>query len=147
MADIICHQVNCQGVMGSGVAKAIKEKFPSAYQDYLSYYKIHELKPGVCQITKLPDSEMTKPSGSQYIANLAGQEFFGYDGKRYTSYDAVMTGLEYLASFCKRTGLKSVAFPYRFGCDRGGANWNVILTMIQEAFSDLDITIEIHSII
>ena len=24
-ADIICHQVNCRGVMGSGVAKQIKE--------------------------------------------------------------------------------------------------------------------------
>lgn len=29
--DIICHQVNCQGKMSSGVAKAIREKYPKVY--------------------------------------------------------------------------------------------------------------------
>lgn len=27
-AKIICHQVNCQGVMGSGVAKEVRERYP-----------------------------------------------------------------------------------------------------------------------
>ena len=27
-ADAILHQVNCQGVMGSGVAKQVREKYP-----------------------------------------------------------------------------------------------------------------------
>lgn len=27
-ADVILHQVNCQGVMGSGVAKQVREKYP-----------------------------------------------------------------------------------------------------------------------
>lgn len=26
--DIICHQVNCQGVMGAGVAKALYQRWP-----------------------------------------------------------------------------------------------------------------------
>ena len=33
-ADIICHQVNCQGVMGSGVAKEVRERFPNVYEQY-----------------------------------------------------------------------------------------------------------------
>ena len=33
--DIICHQVNCQKVMGSGIAKQIREKWPIVYYDYL----------------------------------------------------------------------------------------------------------------
>ena len=33
-AIIIAHQVNCMGVMGSGVAKQVKEKYPSAFHDY-----------------------------------------------------------------------------------------------------------------
>ena len=32
--DIICHQVNCQGVMGSGLAKQIRSKWPSVFADY-----------------------------------------------------------------------------------------------------------------
>ena len=35
-ANFICHQVNCQGVMGSGVAKQIKEQFPLTTQSHIS---------------------------------------------------------------------------------------------------------------
>ena len=32
--DYICHQVNCQGKMNSGVAKAIRERWPIVYTTY-----------------------------------------------------------------------------------------------------------------
>lgn len=38
--NIICHQVNCQGVMGAGIAKQIRLTYPSvfkAYEDYVIY--------------------------------------------------------------------------------------------------------------
>lgn len=38
---------------------------------------------------------------------------------------------------------KSVAIPYKMSSDRGGADWNVILAMIESVFKDTDITIEI----
>ena len=34
----ICHQVNCQGKMNSGVAKAIRDKWPEVYIQYLKKY-------------------------------------------------------------------------------------------------------------
>jgi O-acetyl-ADP-ribose deacetylase (regulator of RNase III) len=34
--DYICHQVNCQGVMGSGIARQIRERYPVVYL----YYKM-----------------------------------------------------------------------------------------------------------
>ena len=33
-ADIICHQVNCQGQMNSGIAKQVKDRFPWVYNNY-----------------------------------------------------------------------------------------------------------------
>ena len=33
-AKYICHQVNCQGKMGSGVAKQVREKFPMVFENY-----------------------------------------------------------------------------------------------------------------
>ncbi len=33
-SNYICHQVNCQGKMGSGVAKQIRTKFPTVYKWY-----------------------------------------------------------------------------------------------------------------
>jgi hypothetical protein len=38
---------------------------------------------------------------------------------------------------------KSVAFPYKMSSDRGGADWNVVLAMIESVFKNTDITIEI----
>lgn len=32
--DIICHQVNCKGVMGAGLAKQIKSKYLNVYKEY-----------------------------------------------------------------------------------------------------------------
>ena len=32
--DILCHQVNCQGVMGAGLAKQIRSKYPEVYEQY-----------------------------------------------------------------------------------------------------------------
>ena len=37
----IAHQVNCQGVMGSGVAKAIKNEYPKVYKEYMAVSYTH----------------------------------------------------------------------------------------------------------
>lgn len=152
-SDIICHQVNCQGKMGSGVAKAIKEKFPSAYRMYMQKFEgtgnssvIFKALMGSVQYVRIPDNERNN-WGDQYVANMFAQFYYGYDGKRYTDYDAFYNCLEDIKRFAKEHSIvSSIAFPYRIGCDRGGANWNIILTMIEEVFKDLDIKIEIHSL-
>lgn len=40
---IICHQVNCLGIMGAGLAKQIREKFPCVYQMYNYFNQIGNL--------------------------------------------------------------------------------------------------------
>ena len=37
--DYICHQVNCQGVMGSGIARQIRERWPRVYDGYKNFCK------------------------------------------------------------------------------------------------------------
>lgn len=132
-ADVIIHQVNCQGIMGSGVAKQVKEKFPEAFADY------HNL----CQRYKNNKSVLLGYSqycliGDTYIVNLFAQESFGYDGAMYTSYDAMRRGL---SSINKNFAGKSVAIPYLMGCCRGGGDWDVVSTIIEEELTDCDVTI------
>ena len=46
-ANFIVHQVNCQGVMGSGVAAQVVEKFShveTEYRKYLRYCKKNKTK-------------------------------------------------------------------------------------------------------
>ena len=35
--DVVCHQVNCRGALGKGVAKQFAEKFPHSARAYWSY--------------------------------------------------------------------------------------------------------------
>lgn len=133
-ADLICHQVNCQGKMNSGIAKAIREKWPEVYT---SYSKVEHL-------------EMLGHIQSVYIGNVNGKDkgvinmfaqyTYGYDGRRYTSYDAFWTCLGEIKRYM--TPGQRIAFPARIGCVRGGANWNVILAMITEVLGE-DFEVEI----
>ena len=130
-ADYICHQVNCQGAMNSGVAKVIREKWPIVYTKYLEAW---QSAPRRLQLlgTILPvDINNYEPKTwpqSPIVINMFSQEHYGYDGKRYTSYDAFWSCLGYIREAVPK-GSK-ISFPYKIGCDRGGANWDVIYTMI-----------------
>ena len=140
--DVIAHQVNCQGVMGSGVAKYIREKWDNVYTAYKAEYDLFTdlNKPllGNCQLVQVNDH--------QYVANLFGQNKYGYDSKRYTSYDGIYDALINLAFQMENNNINSIAFPYRMSSDRGGADWNVVLAMIESVFKDTDVTIEIWSL-
>lgn len=132
--DIICHQVNCQGVMGSGVAKAIREKWPEVYRIYHEHCRDcdgSELMGTVCWTAI--------ENGDRVVANMFAQNLYGYDGNRYTSYDAFYKCLEDIkkSSFY----IHSIAFPYKIGSDRGGASWDVIYAMICDVLGDRDVTI------
>ena len=145
-ADIICHQVNCHGKMGSGVAKSIREKFPTVYNMYTDICFNKKQVLGNVQIVCLSDIERNTFS-NQYVANMFAQNRYGYDGARYTDYEAFYNCLETIKRFAKEHyAVKSIAFPYRIGCDRGGANWKIIFTMIYEVFKNTDFNIELISL-
>lgn len=139
-AQMIIHQVNCQGVMNSGAAKCVRDKYPVVFEEYHKLYEknytVKHLLLGKAQIVKINDN--------QYAVNVFGQFNYGYDGKMYTSYDALDQAFKYIAKYIKEHNeIKSIAFPYMFGCGRGGANWNVVSALIATIFKDLDITIEL----
>lgn len=136
-ATIIMHQVNCQKSMSSGVAKCIKEKWPNVFNEYIEYSKTlpSNLLLGITQLVPIENG--------RYIANLFAQEFYGYNGYRYTSYDAIDKCLKRLAKKCVTDNITSIAMPYKMSSDRGGADWDVVLAMVKSAFKDTDITIEI----
>ena len=87
-ANVICHQVNCQGVMGSGIAKQVREKYPEVYKQYkilCDYVKNNPNK------RLLGSRQFIEVSKNKYIVNLFAQENYGYDGKRYTNYEAFLS--------------------------------------------------------
>lgn len=127
--DYICHQVNCQGKMNSGIAKQIREKWPIVYNKYMMEYfnSLPELLFGDIQIIGLVENECDT---CQHVINMFSQYNYGYDGKRYTSYDAFWSCLDKIKDTVPK-GSK-MGFPRGIGCGLGGANWNIIFEMINE---------------
>lgn len=128
--DYICHQVNCQGKMNSGIAKQIREKWPIVYDEYAKAASFDQH--GHIQLVHINDAYC--------VINMFAQRYYGYDGRRYTSYDAFWTCLGEIKNFVPKGS--SIAFPGNIGCARGGANWPVIYAMIKEVLEqDYDVYI------
>lgn len=129
-AQIICHQVNCQGKMNSGVAKAIRTAWPKVFEEYSKHCKsCSELN-----LSPLGNVQKVRVNNTQFVFNLFSQNRYGYDSKQYTSYDAFWNCLQEIKTIAP-TGTK-IALPYGIGCVRGGANWNVIYKMIEEVLGE-----------
>lgn len=124
----ICHQVNCQKKMGSGIAKQIREKWKAVYDVYMLEASPDKL--GHIQKVYIQDPIV----GIRGVINMFAQEYYGYDGKRYTSYDAFWSCLGEIKSQLTK-GL-SIGFPDHIGCGLGGANWEVIKKMIEEVLGE-----------
>lgn len=130
---VICHQVNCQGVMGSGIAKQIRATYPTVYEAYKDVCKTYggDAMFGCSHFCPIDN-------GERYIANMFAQYNYGYDGKRYTNYVALRSCLRDVAEKFKG---QTVALPFNLGCGRGGGDWNTVLQIIREELGDCDVTI------
>lgn len=127
---IICHQVNCLGIMGGGLAKQVKEKYPDVFKSYKEtclkhlnisskdYYVLGKIQ--ICTINE-----------NLLIANIFAQGDIG-NGKQ-TNYDALDSALEQLQLFTRENSL-NVYFPKYMGCGLGGGRWDIYSAIIKSYF-------------
>jgi O-acetyl-ADP-ribose deacetylase (regulator of RNase III) len=120
MHGIICHQTNCQGSMGAGLAKQIRTKYPHVFREYAKLVKGWGKKGclGKCQIVTVTPKTL-------YIANLFGQYAYYPRGQRHTDYGALSTALASLAQWHKDNCHPEfpIFIPYLIGCGLGGGSW------------------------
>lgn len=125
--EYLCHQVNCMGKMGSGIAKTVREKYPLAYSAYMTMCSNSEPEDilGATQLICCAD---------RTIVNIFAQKNYGYDGKRYTDYEAFRSCLRYIANTILPGS--TISFPYGIGCGLGGGDWDIVQSMISEELSE-----------
>jgi O-acetyl-ADP-ribose deacetylase (regulator of RNase III) len=129
--DVIVHQANCFHTMGSGIARAIKEKFPEAYDaDCTQTQKGDRKKLGTCSVATLVQPK----TRIKYIFNMYSQFTFGTE-KRQTHYEALYRGLEWVRNHVANTNLV-VGIPFKLGSKLGGADWQVVKAMIYSVFQE-----------
>ena len=131
--DIVCHQVNCQGVMGRGIAKTIRERFPECFEEYKITCDSVENKKDLLGRAFIVDC------GDKMIANLFAQETYGASGC-YTDYEAFKNALLSVKDEAKELGL-SISIPYGIGASLAGGDWNIISRIIKEVFFDYPVVL------
>lgn len=138
-AVIVCHQVNCQGVMGAGLAKQVKRMYPDVFELYKE--KCSQIAAGIGGVGDVQFCCVLSSSG-YIIANIFGQDRYGRD-RQYTDYNGLKKAFEKIAvSFPHYT----IRIPYMMGCGLGGGDWSIVKKIIEDTLELTGINVEIWSL-
>lgn len=129
--QFIAHQVNCQGVMGAGLARQIRNKYPNVYDTYKIFCNINTAKP------PLGKSLCVWTEDNHCIINVFGQLEYGR-AQQQTDYDALYSGFAIAAEEIRDTFLNEnpryqvpIAIPYGIGCGLAGGDWNKVREVLE----------------
>lgn len=129
-SGVIIQQANAQGVMGSGVAKAIRDKYPQVFTEYSAYVGVpYSRKDSGASI--LGSTIVTQVSDDLTIISIIGQQFFGRDGRKYTSYDALDSGFSSIAEMVRCGSIPNDIHHPLIGSDLGGGEWSIVKSIIE----------------
>lgn len=134
----LCQQVNCQGVMGAGLARQIRDKWPSVFAEYKRLCEKTKDRMSLlgtiqlCETSGVSDGEPTP-----VVINIFGQFDYGRDGV-YTDYSALSKAFKELN---RRFRGKPLAFPYGFGCGLAGGDWTDVEKMMVQLLPNCDVRI------
>ena len=126
-AKCIGHGVNCKGVMGAGIAKAFREKYPENYNAYRRVCQSGALGGGEVFVWPFNDD-------NRVIFNMASQVEPGANA----SYAWLFQSAWESARICSDLKYDRLAIPL-IGCGIGGLEWprvEVLLLAIETMVPD-----------
>lgn len=121
----ICHQVNCRGVMGKGVAKTFKEKYPEAFTRYNWFCNNYTARTLLGKIMVYKNT----------ICMFAQDDYRGQ--KRNTNYIAFDDCCSKIKEVVSPNDI--INMPYGIGCGLGGGDWEKIFNILLEQFKDYSV--------
>ena len=147
----IAHSCNCQNVMGGGIAKQIKDRYPKAYEADREFHN-REYNDGggwngaIGQYSKAVIETQWTNLPHATIYNLYTQ--WGYSTKRrevnYEYFWRAMKAMQEDLLFNQHEldVPQVIGLPYGISCGLAGGNWKIIKAIIEDIF--LDSMIECH---
>lgn len=147
--NIICHQVNCRGVMGTGIAKEIRNKYPKVYERFQDRYKNGNARLGeidaVCVFSSSFEDELYP---IYVVVNFYSQYDYLPRGVNHTDYNAFRKCIKNLKSYIRKVTINGdmpvrIGFPDHIGCGLAGGDWGIVKNIIKEEFSSEQWEVEI----
>lgn len=131
-ADALVNTVNCEGIMGGGIALAFKVKYPEYYKEYRTICDQKREEAGFVRlypVDDLVDGIINFPTKDK----VRNPSLIGY-------IELGLNNLRYMLSYWN---IKSVAMP-ALGCGLGGLDWKDVKPLIEKELSDLDTEIMVY---
>lgn len=132
-SQTLTNAVNTVGVMGAGIAKEFKRRFPKMYEDYRGRCKRGEFQIGEPYVWR-PES-----GGQPWILNFPTKRHWRA-GSQLAWIDQ---GLAYIVRHYRSWEITSLALP-ALGCSLGGLEWTDVKSLFERHLSVLDIPVEIY---
>jgi O-acetyl-ADP-ribose deacetylase (regulator of RNase III) len=131
-AQTLVNTVNTVGIMGKGIARGFRERFPRMFQDYAARCSRGEVKLGEPYLYR----QLVGP----WILNFPTKGHW----RAVSKLSDIVTGLEYLVDYYKEWGITSIAVP-PLGCGNGQLDWNVVGPTLYRYLTELEIPVELYA--
>lgn len=136
--DALVAPVNCEGVMGRGLALQFKREFPDNFRKYSKKCKGEEIRPGNMFVFETSSngqsaldletqsgnkfaSETRRVADPKYIINFPTKR----DWRRKSRMEDIESGLKSLVDEIQGRRIRSIAIP-ALGCGLGGLEWREV---------------------
>lgn len=130
---IIVHGCNAKGVMGAGVALAVRRAYPEAFKAYRQIFESEGLQLGTVNFVPINEHLV--------IANAITQEDYNrsHGPECMIDYNAIRKCFRVIANEAKAKKL-SVHYPM-IGAGLGGGDWDTIQAIIEDELFDVERTL------
>lgn len=146
-AQYIAHQCNCLTINSAGMAESIFNAFPwsNIYAERsidIDYKKLPE--------GNRPGDIVIRGNGTdqRYVINMIAQLFPGRPRYPDSTQDGTRARQTFfqicLNKIARIDGLRSIAFPYRIGCNLAGGDWTIYRNMLVELDLVLKDKVEVY---
>lgn len=128
-AQALVNTVNCVGVMGKGLALAVKEKWPSVERQYYTQCRYGLVRPGFIHV-----AHPLEEGAPKFVLNFPTKRHW----RDKSILDDIDSGLVALGHQVSKLSIASVAIP-ALGCVNGGLDWRDVLRRILKLAESMQI--------
>ncbi len=140
---LIAHGCNAQGVMGSGVARILYDKWPMVKSRYLYFVNVLNKNIDPDHLLGMVDFEWVDIDIE--VANCFTQQNCGTDKQVYLSYAALNDCFQRLKDHAIENKITEIAMP-KIGCGLAGGDWERVKVMLEDKFKDTEIIVYVYSL-
>jgi O-acetyl-ADP-ribose deacetylase (regulator of RNase III) len=131
-AQTLVNTVNTVGVMGKGIAKTFRERYPTMFSEYRKLCNSEQLNIGNLHLWKGDD---------HWVLNFPTKTNWRLPSK----IEYIERGLKTFVANYERMGVTSASFP-PLGCGNGNLNWVDVRSVIEYYLSNINIPIYVHDV-